>query len=605
MILAGLFEEAGLAMIIGAYVMGLSLSRSDINHVVREKVEAIATFLVPIFFTVMGMMVDVQALMSRDVLVFGVLFSVVAVASKLVGCGAPALLCNFNLRGAMRIGVGMLPRGEVTLIVAGVGMSAGYLDGRTFGVVVCMTLLASLLAPPLIVGLFRSSESGLKHVPETGKGAALAFDFPSPEIAELLVRKLFEVFASEGFFVHTLNRQQRLYQLRRDEIVINFSQTGKQIGFDCAERDVPLVNAAMLEVVAVLEDLVRELRKPVDHGEIVRKLQADTLRSPSRMAGLASFVKRELLVPSLQGNTKEAVIDELLSKLAEQGKVRDVDVARDAVLKRERSMSTGMQYGIAIPHGRTDSVSELVCAVGLKPEGVDFDSIDGEPTRIVVLTLSPQNAAAPHVQFMSAVSQFLNAEGRVSLLECRSTDEMYKLLTESSAVERRKITSVPIKRLTGQGGMQPGLAKYLRPECIDTDLPGSTKEEVIDALLDILVRNNVVKNLSTVRMTILERERQMSTGMEHGIAIPHARTDEVSELVCAVGLKKDGLDFDAIDGQPSQIFVLTLSPRAATDPHIQFMAMISRVLDDAGRARVLAAENAQQVYEALTRGDVG
>ena len=125
--------------------------------------------------------------------------------------------------------------------------------------------------------------------------------------------------------------------------------------------------------------------------------------------------------------------------LRRTGAVRDPDDARRAVLEREESMSTGMKFGVAIPHGRTDAVSRLVCAVGLKPDGVDFDSIDGQPSRIFVLTLSPRTAAAPHMEFMSMVGQALDERGRAALLACRNRREMYDLLvgrpTTPSAAE--------------------------------------------------------------------------------------------------------------------------------------------------------------------------
>ena len=162
-ILAGLFEEAGLAMIIGAYVMGLSLSRTDLSHLIQEKLHPLHVFLVPVFFTVMGMLVDVRVLASKEVLLFGMLYTVIAAAAKMVGCGVPALFVNFNMRGALRIGAGMLPRGEVTLLIAGTGLAAGILNPKIFGIVVFMTFCAALIAPPVLVNLFKSPKSGLRN----------------------------------------------------------------------------------------------------------------------------------------------------------------------------------------------------------------------------------------------------------------------------------------------------------------------------------------------------------------------------------------------------------------------------------------------------------
>ena len=107
----------------------------------------------------------------------------------------------------------------------------------------------------------------------------------------------------------------------------------------------------------------------------------------------------------------------------------DVEEARKAVWTREESLPTGMQHGLAIPHGRTDAVSRLVCAIGLRDDGVDFGSIDGSPSRIIVLTLSPKSATAPHMQFMSMISQVLDDEGRDALLACNTSADMYRVLT--------------------------------------------------------------------------------------------------------------------------------------------------------------------------------
>jgi Kef-type K+ transport system membrane component KefB/mannitol/fructose-specific phosphotransferase system IIA component (Ntr-type) len=598
LILAGLFEEAGLAMIVGAYVMGLSLSRSDIRFVVAEKVHPVSVFFVPVFFTVMGMLVNVRLLMKPEVLLFGLIYTLVAAASKIIGCGVPALFCNFNMRGALRIGAGMLPRGEVTLIIAGVGLAAGLLDQSVFGVVVFMTLAAAMFAPPLVVKLFSHPGSGLRVEGESKTESALKFSFPSKDTADMLVAKLFHVFESEGFFVHTIDRRLRICQLLKDDVVIGFQQKGTDIAFDCMDTEIPMVSAAMYEVVGELEQTLNELRKPVDAKAIVRRLQSSVPPSRAGMARMPDYVSRDLLNPALTGDTKEEIIRELLGMLDAKGLIANFDEALNAVLQREAGMSTGMQYGIAVPHGRTDVVHNLICAVGLKREGMDFDSIDGEPTRIFVLTLSPISKPAPHVQFMSTISQILNAEGREALLEAETAEGMYDTLIRRRALSgaaQRKTSVVAAPRQE----LQPGLARYLRPELVAVDLPGETKADIIRELINIVAREGLISDVESVFQTIMNREAQMSTGLEHGIAIPHGRTTAVGRLICAVGIKKQGIAFDAIDGQPSQIFVLTLSPPDAADPHIQFMAMVSRILDEEGRARVLGAPDRDALFHAL------
>ncbi|MFW6291014.1 MAG: cation:proton antiporter [Spirochaetota bacterium] len=130
LILAGLFEAAGLAMIIGAYVMGLSLANTDIAYVVQEKIETVHQFFDPIFFTVMGMLIDVFVLASGEVILFGLLFGVLAAASKLIGVGLTSLGLGFTGAGALRVAMGMVPRGEVALVIASIGLGSGLLDAR-------------------------------------------------------------------------------------------------------------------------------------------------------------------------------------------------------------------------------------------------------------------------------------------------------------------------------------------------------------------------------------------------------------------------------------------------------------------------------------------
>jgi len=264
LILAGLFEKAGLAMIIGAYVMGLSLTKTDINHVIRENLEPIFHLLVPVFFTVMGMLVNVRLFFSVKVLLFGLLYTVVAMLAKIVGGGLPSLLCNFNMRGAMRIGLGMLPRGEVALIIAGIGLSAGLLPPNVFGVGVLMTLLTTLAAPPLLVLIFNNPASGLRRHTEKQTKADLSFTFSSYRTAELVVGNLLKLFEFKGFYVHVLDHREHIYHARKDDIVIGFQQKRNVIEFDCDAKEILLINSAMYKVLAELKQTVQELIKPVD-----------------------------------------------------------------------------------------------------------------------------------------------------------------------------------------------------------------------------------------------------------------------------------------------------------------------------------------------------
>lgn len=171
---SGLAESFGLAFIIGAYAAGLALSGTKLAQVLAhhppgtEESEhrrdppfvVLHDALVPIFFVVQGMQVDVS--LFGGVIVFGLALSGLAIISKVFGSGIPAMGLGFNTLGSARIGFGMLPRGEVALIIAGIGLSKGVIGGELFGVTVFMTIVTTLMAPLVLQPLFSGDRSGMK-----------------------------------------------------------------------------------------------------------------------------------------------------------------------------------------------------------------------------------------------------------------------------------------------------------------------------------------------------------------------------------------------------------------------------------------------------------
>ncbi|MDP3177214.1 MAG: PTS sugar transporter subunit IIA [Spirochaetaceae bacterium] len=146
---------------------------------------------------------------------------------------------------------------------------------------------------------------------------------------------------------------------------------------------------------------------------------------------LKSVLGRDTVALHLKGKTKEELIDELLQVALRGGKVSDIDAARKAVLDRERRMSTGMKHGIAIPHGKTDCVKDLVACIGISDEPVDFDALDREPCRIFIMTLSPADKTGPHLQFLAEVSLlFRSDEKRAAILAARTPDEVLAVITQ-------------------------------------------------------------------------------------------------------------------------------------------------------------------------------
>ena len=157
---SALAEMFGLAMIIGAFSIGLALSGTDLAHRLEEPLRGVYAALIPIFFVVMGMLVDITAL--GGVWQFGIAATLLAIIGKVVGSGVPSLFTGFNLVGAWRIGIGMLPRGEVALIMAGIGVGVGVIRQDLFGVAIVVTVVTTVLAPLVLSRSFKEGVSGLR-----------------------------------------------------------------------------------------------------------------------------------------------------------------------------------------------------------------------------------------------------------------------------------------------------------------------------------------------------------------------------------------------------------------------------------------------------------
>ncbi|MBN2049280.1 MAG: cation:proton antiporter [Spirochaetales bacterium] len=260
LLLAGFSETVGLAMIIGAYVTGLSLSQTDVAHEIKERLEGVYQFFIPVFFCVMGMMVDFSAL--PGVAVFGLIFAAAAVAGKLFGCGIPALFSGFNLRGALRIAAGMLPRGEVTLIVAGVGLSSGAIGSDMFGVAIMTLLVASIIAPPVLVKSFNGGSGYRKKVREkqaAGRMTTIDLEFPRAELADFIRGRVLSAFRNEEFFIQHVDYSRPIYHIRKDKILISLMQTDNRIAVTTPEENELFVRLLMLEEILGLKDFLTGL----------------------------------------------------------------------------------------------------------------------------------------------------------------------------------------------------------------------------------------------------------------------------------------------------------------------------------------------------------
>jgi Kef-type K+ transport system membrane component KefB len=164
-LMAAWFAEfvGGVALITGAFLVGVFLRRTEVHRLIDEKMRTIAYgFFVPIFFIGVGLSADAGDFAASDVALLGAI-SLVAVVSKIAGSGLGALLAGESMRSSAQIGTGMVSRGEVGLIVASVGLAQGLVDTNLFSVMVLMVLVTTLLTPILLKIVF-AGEKEVQYV---------------------------------------------------------------------------------------------------------------------------------------------------------------------------------------------------------------------------------------------------------------------------------------------------------------------------------------------------------------------------------------------------------------------------------------------------------
>jgi len=379
-----------------------------------------------VFFAVMGMLVDVRQIASPAVIVAGLLFTVVAILAKVLGCGLPALFAGFNLRGALRIGAGMVPRGEVALIIAGIGATSGILDGKMFGIAIMMTLLTTIVAPFGLSATLRLPGAGTRKADARGEAQEVEFDFPSEDVAVLVTDTMTHQLQSEGFYVRTMDIEEGIAQVRRDDKAFSMRLDGARLAVQASHDAMPIVQTAVFEAVAALNQSFSKLKSDFDPASIQKN--GPDAGAPLGVAE-AKAICPSCVVLDLKADTKEGVIRELLAALGASGRLDDAELAFSDVMEREHSMSTGMQNGIALPHAKTDAVSRMSAVIGLKRGGVEFQSLDGKPATIVVLLATPKKAPGSHIQLLAGIGAALRDETRrAQILAASSAEEVVRLM---------------------------------------------------------------------------------------------------------------------------------------------------------------------------------
>ena len=158
---------------------------------------------------------------------------------------------------------------------------------------------------------------------------------------------------------------------------------------------------------------------------------------------IASILEEPFISINLPAESKDAALNAMIDLLGNSPKVLDLEKIRSAVLERERIMSTGVGHGFAIPHAKTDALTDIVAVFATTAKPIDFQALDGQPVRLIFMLVGRETHVGTHLKLLSRVSRLMNSESfRNHLLEARSPAEVLQFFggEESRYFETRTAT---------------------------------------------------------------------------------------------------------------------------------------------------------------------
>jgi fructose PTS system EIIBC or EIIC component len=149
---------------------------------------------------------------------------------------------------------------------------------------------------------------------------------------------------------------------------------------------------------------------------------------------ISDILDESLVKTNLPGKTKDEIISQMVDLVGTSKKVLDKEKVKEAIFEREKIMSTGVGNGFAIPHGKTDAVSDIVAAFAITAEPIDYQSLDEQPVRLVFLLVGKDSMVGPHIKLLSRISRLMNKEEfRKKLLTAASSKEVLEIFRAEEA----------------------------------------------------------------------------------------------------------------------------------------------------------------------------
>lgn len=152
------------------------------------------------------------------------------------------------------------------------------------------------------------------------------------------------------------------------------------------------------------------------------------------MPTLEDLTRTDLIYAGLEATDARQILREIAERMAQQGLVKSAEELHQSLMEREELGSTGIGDRVAIPHCKMEGLTEVVVAIGVAPQGVDFGAVDGKPVKIFFVVVSPAKAPAAHLQCLASISRWIKSEQHLEqILAAEDPAEIYDLIQKKAS----------------------------------------------------------------------------------------------------------------------------------------------------------------------------
>ncbi|BDU62877.1 hypothetical protein BOFE_04170 [Candidatus Borrelia fainii] len=317
----------------------------------------------------------------------------------------------------------MVPRGEISLIIANLALSSGFISQKIFGIIIIIVFLPTIIVTPIINILFQINKNGLKKEMKTEQNTQITVSFKYDNLTKILVWELKNELRKEGFFTQQIKNDFSQYiNARYNDISLSIKREGSKITFECPNKHLIIIQDLFRETILNLERITEEVKTvSVKTQKLNYSINYDKIRSN---IALNKRIKKENIILELKATNKTEVLRELLSVI----KVEiDKEIILQDLMEREKLITTALKEGFAIPHLKTNLIKKMHIAIGISHDGIDFNATDKNLSHIFILILYPAKEYVNYPRILASIVGKVDSNKK-EMLKAKTDKEIYNII---------------------------------------------------------------------------------------------------------------------------------------------------------------------------------